>query len=186
MSFTRFADDSSRIKKQMEILTHTSNYMLDMPGPGDRMSLMLDPQIRLQKYGANMRKNDINLESDLLGMTRKTNRDNIELNEYRHQSVISTPIRYSEQDPFTEESRASHPAWMYRNMDYDRWEQPWINPQANLEKPFHSDIQTRILEKDYFKPTIPVVSNGLKPPSDTEFYLTGRTMCVGGVCDYRK
>lgn len=186
MSFTRFKDDDVRIKKQMDIMTYTSTYQLDTPGPGDRLPLMLDPQLRLQKHGANMRKNDINLESDLLGMTRRLNRDNIELNEFRHQSVISDRIRYEEQNPFIEESRASHPVWMYRNMDNDRWEQPWINPQVNLEKPFHNNIQTRILEKDYFKPTIPVVSNGLVSPSDTEFYLTGRTMCAGGSCDYRK
>jgi hypothetical protein len=186
MSYTRFHDDPARIKKQMETMTFTSTYQLDVPGPGDKMPLYNDPHIRLQKWGANIRTNDIDLESDFLGLTRKTNRDNIELNEYRHHSVLTEPKKYQEADPTTEESRASHPAFMYRTVEWNRWEQPWINPQANIEIPFHNNIQTRIIEKDAFTPTIPVVSRGLQAPIDTEFYLTGRTMCVGGTCDIQR
>jgi DNA segregation ATPase FtsK/SpoIIIE-like protein len=52
---------------------------------------------------------------------------------------------------------------MYRAVDFNRWEEPFINPQANVEKKFHDNIDTRLLEKDYYKPKIPVlsgVSNG--------------------------
>ena len=52
-----------------------------------------------------------------------------------------------------------HPAWMYRDLEQPRWEQPFLNPQANLEKGFHDNIQTRILEKDFFVPKIPIVDN---------------------------
>jgi len=30
----------------------------------------------------------------------------------------------------------------------NRWEQPWLDPQANLEKPFHTNVQTRILRRN--------------------------------------
>jgi hypothetical protein len=49
-----------------------------------------------------------------------------------------------------QESRASHPAWMVRDREQARWEQPWLNPQAPIEKDFYDNIQTRILEKDYY------------------------------------
>jgi hypothetical protein len=59
--------------------------------------------------------------------------------------------------PFVEESRASHPSWMYRDLEQTRWEVPFLNPLANVEKGFHDNIQTRILEKDYYVPVMPQV-----------------------------
>jgi hypothetical protein len=49
-----------------------------------------------------------------------------------------------------EDSRATHPAWMYRSVEHAVWESPFLNPQAHLEKPFHTNLQTRLLEKDMF------------------------------------
>jgi hypothetical protein len=50
---------------------------------------------------------------------------------------------------------------MYRDLEHSRWENPIINPQAlsSIEPAFNWNIQTRILEKDYFVPKVPVVSN---------------------------
>jgi hypothetical protein len=62
----------------------------------------------------------------------------------------SESVTYPEHDPFVQESRVSHPAWMYRNVDLDRWEQPWINPQLSAMKPFEDPVSTRILEKDSY------------------------------------
>jgi hypothetical protein len=155
MSFTRFHDDEARIKKRLDEITYIGRYQLDAYGPGDKAPFMNDPHIRLQKYGANLRDNTVNLESDLYGLTRKLNRDNIKINEYRNFKALSSPQSYSEEDPTTEESRATHPAWMYKTVDVDRWETPILNPQENLDRPFQFDIHTRILEKDYFKPQIP-------------------------------
>ena len=75
MSFTRFHDDPARIKKQLEQTTFLGRYMLDCPGPGNNLPFWEDPQIRMQKWGANLRDNTVNLESDLFGMTRRLNRD---------------------------------------------------------------------------------------------------------------
>jgi hypothetical protein len=41
---------------------------------------------------------------------------------------------------------------MYRVSEYNRWENPFINPQDNVERVFNWNIQTRILEKDNFVP----------------------------------
>jgi hypothetical protein len=152
MAFTRFNDDPLRIAKRLEELTFTAQYQLDMPGPGINMPYESDPNHRLQKWGANLKTNTINLESDLRGMTRQLNRDNIENNDYkRHAVQTSDPmVSYPVANPYVEESRASHPAWMLRDMEQaaTRWETPIVDPQAHLEKPFSFNIQTRILEKD--------------------------------------
>ena len=73
-------------------------------------------------------------------------------NNYKDKEVSSEALSYSNEKPFREESRASHPAWMYRDLEHPIWEEPFVNPLGNLEKPFHDNIQTRILEKDYHKP----------------------------------
>lgn len=149
MAFTRFHDDPLRIAKRLEELTFAAQYQLDVPGPGLNMPYESDPNHRLQKWGANLKTNTINLESDLRGMTRQLNRDNIENNNYKlHAVQTSDMASYPVANPYVEESRASHPAWMIRGAEQTRWETPLLDPQAHLEKPFSNNIQTRILEKD--------------------------------------
>jgi hypothetical protein len=177
MAFTRFHDDSARIKKQIEESSFTGRYMLNTPGPGDRLPFFEDPQMRLQKWGANLKTNTINMESDLFGLTRPLNRDLVDENDYKQYAVRTGDVSYSNQSPFVEESRASHPAWMYKDLEQTRWENPFLNPQNGLEKVFNENIQTRILEKDYFIPKIPIVNNA------NDYYLTGQSICVGGNCN---
>jgi len=157
MAFTRFHDDPLRIQKQMDESTFTGRYMLNRPGPGIKMPFQSDAQLRLQYWGANITTNIIPLESDFRGLTRPLNRDNPALNQYNEHSEKVEPLKYSESNPFIDESRASHPAWMYRDLEQPRWELPWINPQSpvHTELQFPNNIQTRLLEKDFYHPTIP-------------------------------
>ena len=158
MSFTRFHDDPHRIKKQAAESSFLGKYMLNTPGPGNNLPFLEDPQLRLQSWGANLMTNTVNLESDLRGLTRPLNHDEIELNEYRAMASGGQSVSYPSTETFIDESRASHPAWMYRDLEQTRWEEPFLNPQAGLEKRFQYNIQTRILEKDYFTPRVPVVT----------------------------
>lgn len=150
MAFTRFHDDPNRIQKSLAESTFSGRYALDTPGPGLFLPFYADAQLRLQKTGANMRTNTVGIENDLRGMTRKLNRDLAEYNDYLANSAKSEAVTYAEHDPFVQESRASHPAWMYRNVDFDRWEQPRFNPQLAAMKPFEDPVSTRILEKDAY------------------------------------
>jgi len=154
MSFTRFNYDRDRTKKSIEESSFAGKYALNTPGPGVNVPFMEDPHIRAQKWGANMMTNTVNLESDLFGLSRPINRDLLETNDYKKNKVDTSSVFYSSSQPFIEESRASHPAWMYKDLEQTRWETPFLNPQNNLEKLFQDNIQTRILEKDYFVPTI--------------------------------
>ena len=45
--------------------TGTGRYMLNVPGNGSKPCFMEDPFCRLQKWGANLQTNSINLESDV-------------------------------------------------------------------------------------------------------------------------
>ena len=123
------------------------------------MPLQIDPQLRLQGWGANLCTNAIHLENDFRGLTRRLNRDVLALNQYDKHTVSSERYVYDVSSPFVDESRATHPAWMYREAEHNRWEHPWINPQDNFERNFDWNVQTRILEKDNYVPHIPIVSN---------------------------
>jgi hypothetical protein len=156
---TRFNYDADRTRKSLEESTYIGRYLLNTPGPGVNLPYMEDSQVRLQKWGANLMKNPVDLETDLRGMTRKMNRDLVGYNNHNvyTNTGIGSIASYPVHESFVAESRATHPAWIYRSMEHPRWEEPIINPQANLEKPFHDMINTRILEKDYHVPRIPIV-----------------------------
>jgi hypothetical protein len=154
MAFTRFHDDPYRIRKQAQESSFAGRYNLDVPGPGINLAFFEDPQFRLQRWGANLQTNTVELEGDLLGLTRKLGRD-YDSNEYTKHMVPSDKLLYPTQQPIVEESRASLPAWTFRDLEHPRWEEPFINPQANFEQKFHYDIQSRIIAKDSREPTVP-------------------------------
>jgi hypothetical protein len=151
--FTSFRNDPARIKKEMEMSSFSGRYALDVPGPGLDLPFVEDAQVRLQKWGANLQSNRVDLECELFSINRKISRDYNDQDEYKKFTVESFPIQaFSSRNPFVEESRSSCPAFMFREFETNRFETPWINPQANIEKPFNDNIQTRILEKDNYIP----------------------------------
>lgn len=181
--FTRFHDDEARIQAQMRVQTFAGRYAIDTPGQGIHLPFLEDSQLRLQRWGANLRTETINVESDLLGMTRNLGRDSV---EYKKTAVSSSLPTYATAMPTVEESRASLPAWQFRDVEQPRWEEPWMNPQAHLEKTFHDNVPTRLLEKDYFRPELslevpcdPRSAVSKKSTSAIDYYLTGRSLCLG-------
>lgn len=153
MAFTRYHDDQARIKKGLDISTFSGKYALDTPGPGTRLPYMEDSQIRLQQWGANMWTDSTDLESEFRGLGRHLRHDVAtykEKSEYR-----GTQISFPSNDMHVDESRVSHPAWMYRDLEQTRWEAPIINPQAHAMRPFDDPIQTRILAKDNYTCVLP-------------------------------
>lgn len=166
MSFTRFHDDPNRIYKQVEQSTYAGMYQLNTPGQGLNLPFSQEVQLRLQGWGANFDSKMMSQENDLRGLTRKLNKDYVDVNNYtKYQQLPSKPT-YKIEAPYVEESRASQPAWMFRDLEQKRWEEPFLNPQAGLEVPFLRDVQTRIIEKDNYSPEIPdlsIISGGREP-----------------------
>jgi hypothetical protein len=155
MSFTRFHDDPCRINKQLQESTDPGRYMLNVPGNGDKPYYIEDPYIRIQGWGANLRTNTINLESNLKGLNQPLSRDCLQ-NNYLKTAVSSSPISYpSTQPSFVEQSRVTHPAWTYRDLEQTNWYYPQLNPQENVCFPFQNNLSTRILEKNNYVAKIP-------------------------------
>ena len=159
MAFTRFHDDPCRVQKYLEESSNVGKYILNTPGNGDKPYFINDPYVKIQNWGANLSNNQSLLESDLFGLTRKLNRDNLEKNVYQNYikknnlyNVNSYPINDEE---ITSQSRATHPAWSYREADSINYPNNFdflhLDPQYQTNIPFNNNISTRIIEKDYYR-----------------------------------
>ena len=153
MAFTRIYDDEARIFKGLQQSTFACRYALDTPGPGVQLPYLEDSQIRLQQWGANMWSDSTNLESEFRGLGKHLSHD---VKTYKETGIhTGYQIQFPSSDVHIDESRASHPAWMFRDLEQTRWETPLINPQAHAIRPFDNPIQTRILAKDNYTCVLP-------------------------------
>jgi len=159
MAFTRFHDDPCRIQKKLQETTGAGRYILNMPGTGDMPAFMDDPFIRMQKWGANLMTNTVNLESDLRGLTRHLSRDYKQSDEYTKRAVKTETVKYPTIQAMTEQPRATHPAWTARDLEQVNWYLLPLDPQENTCFTFENNISTRILEKDNYVTCPPNLKN---------------------------
>ena len=150
MANTRINNDKDIITANLAEDVNISKYMLNAPGNGTTPYYIVDPYIRLQKFGANISSNIIDINSNLKGLDRTIgkhykqkvyNRGNYSRNYYPQ---ISSAI--------TDQSRALLPPWQLRDLEQNNWDYVYYNPQNNSEIVFDNNISTRILEKDNYKP----------------------------------
>ena len=129
------------------------SYMLNVPGNGTTPDYFADPQIRLQKFGANLSANVVDINSKLEGVNKQLNRDHFVKNtrdpafnpDYRRYTypVITSAI--------TDQPRAMLPAWELRGLEQNRWAYLPTNPQLHTEISFTNNIDSRMTEKDNYK-----------------------------------
>jgi len=148
MAFTRFHDDPARIQKQLQEMSGTEKYQLNKPGNGLNMPYFEDPHIRLQKWGANLRNNTVDLESDFWGITNKLTHDLVDYKTRTPNTMVLAS--YGTENAFVDESRSTHPAWMFRDLEQSRHDFLLHDYQSNTEIPFENNASTRIAEKDIF------------------------------------
>lgn len=165
MAFTRFKDDPARIQKQLQQQTDPGRWIIDVPGPGTNLPLFLDSHILAQKWGGNLWMNSIDVNSSLLGLNKKINRDDINQNNFRRQNIYSHKVHYPTSSEFltTEQSRAIMPAWTAKDLQQNHAYILFEDPQKNTEMPFSNNSSTRIAEKDNF-------SRNLQPLYDDQLY----------------
>ena len=51
-----------------------------------------------------------------------------------------------------DETRASHPAFLYRDLEQTRWEQPLFNPQSSIDFTFEHNLNSSLIFKDNYVP----------------------------------
>ena len=147
MAFTRFKDDPARVNKYLEETTSIGKYHLNTPGNGLDNPYIDDTHIILQKWGANLQSNSLLVENELRNLNRPLSRD---LNPYKR--VDSQSYQFPVKNFNIDESRASLPAWTFRDKQEVRFDYPLNQTQYNksMTIPFQNNLQSRILEKDFY------------------------------------
>lgn len=157
MTSTRYNYDNCRTSKHLQESSGPGRYMLDTPGPGLYLPFVNDPQVRLQKWGANLMEvqnsHPIDIDSDLVGLNNGSSKYNTK-KRFPFNKNINSKIR--KQDfgvknlPVTDQTRATHPSWLYRDLEQSNRYPLHLDPQENLFMPFHNYLSTRILERDKY------------------------------------
>ena len=148
MSFTRAFDDRERVSDSLHRMTAQGCYGLKVPGNGTRPSYVSDPHIRLQQWGANLRTGCMNIDGTMRGLGLPLTRDCTN----RIAAVpVGNAIEYGTSSNWTDESRATHPAWLYRTVDRDRSEYPFVDPQYNAESRIWHATSSRDMARDKFE-----------------------------------
>ena len=112
---------------------------------------MEDPHIRLEKWGANLDNNAIDLESDLRGMTRTVNRDEVPKNTHLTHQVDRIERGMSRlNSSATDQSRATNPTWWHKEEQQYRPDILFYNPQDRIIPDFKSN-KVRELSKRIIK-----------------------------------
>ena len=154
MSFTRFNYDDARTVKRLQESTDPGRWVMNVPGQGCSPCYFEDPQIRLQKWGANLRNgpsnHPVDIASYLDGRTKKNN----ESCSHQQKTIRTTKKSFSTCTPFIDESRATHPTFLYRDVENTRWGYPLFDPQMNVERGFENNMSSRIIGKDNFIPRV--------------------------------
>ena len=159
MAFTRFNYDELRTAKLLQESTGPGRYMLNTPGFGQNPYYFEESQVRLQQWGANLRdvpkgQHPIDIDSELIGLNKPLTK--MDCNEY-NKDFKTTPKKYKDATFNIDETRASHPAFLYRDLEQTRWEHPLIDPQTNLEIPFKSYVNSTYEYNENYVPKVPKV-----------------------------
>lgn len=161
--FTRYNYDDCRTEKKLQQSTGPGRYRLNMPGNGPTPFYVSNPYVRMQGWGGNLCANSIDLESELKGYTHPICKNTVyDTPQYRFHKeehpLLWCPLDTNANPKTrieTDESRASVPAWQFRDANQSRTEYLPLNPQDAAIVPFEINVQNRILEKEYYKQQAP-------------------------------
>ena len=159
MAFTRFNYDKGRTQKNLQQATGPGRYILNVPGIGDKPAVFNDPQLRMQKWGGNLRGvyngHPIDIDSDLKNVGKKLSKFNCK-EKSPNQSIKTFTNSYPiSNKSLTDQSRTTHPSWLYRDLEQNHMYPLLLDPQENVCKHFHNNINTRLLERDTYVPEYP-------------------------------
>lgn len=161
MAATRIGNDRDRQEFNQNFYHNSLGYMINVPGNGVKPDYIEDPHIRLQKFGANISANIIDIDSKLKGVNYTLTRDINDINDINSKRDPDFDDKYMRHtyptinNAITDETRATMPAWQVRDLEQNNWDYLPSNPQAHTEITFMHNIDSRNLEKDKGVPICP-------------------------------
>ena len=182
MSYTNLSYDKGAYKTELNQSVGPGVYNLGVPVIDCEQCYPYPPTVRLQFQGNSIAKDKllIDVDSDLMGITRKLSQDPntryfpncvdsvCNTGETCGQGVVGNcsgkkPGERAEdnlkhwKDCYIpqEDTRLSNPSCNLRGTGWNRWEWLCKNPQDRVEIPFDYNINNRIIVKDNHRPCIP-------------------------------
>ena len=160
MAFTRLFYDKEQVQTRLNEDYNNLNYVVNVPGNGERPYYIVDPQIRMQKFGANLSHNLVDINSSLLGLNQVLSHDQSKPNNGRagnsepFNDTFSKILFPSFEKAVTDQPRMMTPAWALRDQEQIDWQYLHYNPQVKAEINFDNNVSSRILEKDNYHSNI--------------------------------
>ena len=97
----------------------------------------------------------IDIETDLKNVNRKLSKY-CEKDSFPKKTVSAYNVTYENTNQiFTDQSRTTHPSWLYRDLEQNHMYPLHNDPQENVCKHFHNNLNTRLLERYNYKPQYP-------------------------------
>lgn len=145
MAFTKYHYDDVRINKQYQESIYECSYQLNTPQIN--VSYINNPEIRLQRWGNNLRTNSCNIESNLRGLSQRLDRDNSK----NEMCVNLNKLKQSNETFNISDTLRTHPAWKYREKQMYRCNVLLDDPQRHAIEPFDRNLNITQHHKDLFK-----------------------------------
>jgi hypothetical protein len=147
MAFTRFNYDDARTEKRLQEATDVGRWTLNVPV--GRLHYSDDPHIRLQKWGANLSSSAVDVENYLQGRENKGNKYCDGVNPAPSFGLPTSHTLFSTtMKAVTDESRATHPVWWFRDLEQTRWEYP-LKEQLVIKQRFQH-VDSRNMMRDSY------------------------------------
>lgn len=177
MAHERASDDPGQMRQTLFETTGPARYIFarPVPNPRTRERVPVDPRASAQGMPVSTcaRTTLVDIDSDLIGITRRHGKCNSAKYDPRRHKVVCTvrpPVSASDTPtPLdTEDCRLQNPPCTLRGRGINRFEWLCGDPQTNALQPFPVAIDYRAIAKDNHHPLIETpLSNAVAPPRPT-------------------
>ena len=175
MSFSRLNYDDCTYKHVLRESVSPGDYMTSTPRVDCSNCYFPSPDVRLNHYGAGKCKDLIDVDSELMGITRKAS--NCPMGKFLPQGEELCVMELGKDcmGLTIEETRLSNPPCTLRGTGWNRFEWLCKNPQDNIFIPFDYHINERLVAKDNHRPCIkdPIDQTYALPPSINDEFVPG-------------
>lgn len=181
MSFSRLSYDNCTYTHMLRESVGPGEYSIATPKVDCESCYFPTPDIRMTRRGVGKSKDLVDIDSELIGITRKAS--NCPLNKFLPVKEENQNINLGKDCMHltTEETRISNPPCTLRGTGWNRWEWLCQNPQDKIFIPFDFNINERMIAKDNHRPIIqqPIDQQGSLPPIEyNEFSLGYKPSCT--------
>ena len=172
MSSSRLKFDDCTYKHILRESVAPGDYAVSMPRVDCQNCYFPSPDVRIDHYGAGTCKELIDVDSELMGITRRAT--SCPMGKY-----LPKPGEFCEMKlgkdcmgMTAEETRLSNPPCTLRGTGWNRWEWLCQDPQDKVLIPFDYMVNNRLLAKDNHRPCVQDPQDqrrSLPPPSNDSF-----------------